>query len=159
MHYALAGKNKGLSRLCMSSIPEVVTRAITRFKFLNTQHGFHGPYNWHIAYELQATYIKGNIYFNISYDGALFFTIGKTKQYNADLEQGIINLSHIPDKEKISHDIMELIPKKSQRYSDTPQSDLIMAVELVHKNPEILDGDWQKFSLRYKIIRKLFSQK
>ena len=127
------------------------------FDFLNTEYGFKGPHCWNIAYELEFTYVKGIIFFNVSYDGAFFFVIGETKKIFRELETGEIKINEIDRREKNTFDLFDLLSKKERNELLSKSNDLNVladAAEILKSNHEILKGNWNNFSKFKKIFKR-----
>lgn len=135
-------------------------RIIFEFDFLVSEYGYSGPVKWNIAYEMEFTYTKQLLFVNISYDGAFFVSVGQIRKEIEGFASGRILLKDIDHRNQLRYDITDLISAvdKNELYTQSdPFAVLAGLAGVMRQNPEILNGDWHKFSIRHRLKQKLLS--
>ena len=130
------------------------------FEFLKTDFGFKGPFYWNLAYEQEYTFINGQYYLNIGFDGGFFVSVGKTNELIPDLSTGKMTLKDVKYKERKSIELFNLLSEKEKidlKNIKNPSDELHFWSKIVKANSEILQGNWFKFSIKYK-LKKYFSK-
>jgi len=130
------------------------------FEFLKTDFGFKGPFYWNLAYEQEYTFINGQNYLNIGFDGGFFVSVGRTNELIPDLSTGKMTLKDVKYNERKSIELFDLLSEKEKidlKNIKNPSDELHFWSEIVKANSEILQGDWYKFSIKYK-LKKYFSK-
>ena len=141
---------------------EALNEVKKNFNFLISDYGFKGPFQWNIAYEQEYTYVNGQIYINIAYDGAFFVSIGKTRKFIKEFSTGQLHLEQISYKEQTSHDIYDLLSKEEKIKISNEKNAvgvLVYLANVIRKNSEILYGNWYKFSFFYRLSRLIFKKR
>jgi hypothetical protein len=142
----------------MIEYPNAKTEIENIFEFLKIDYNYKGPFEWQCAYEKEYSYINGKLYLNIGFDGAFFFSIGETNKLTPELSQGKLNLGNIGYKERKSFDLTSLLSKEEKIHHSNIHSsidELIFWSNIIKRNSEILEGNWKKFSIKYKVLNFL----
>jgi hypothetical protein len=129
------------------------------FFFLVEDYNFQQPITYNYVKEIYTDYIKNNIIISIGFDGGYGFSLIKTKKINEDLLEGNIKVVNIDYKDRQFYDLT-LLDKNKKLYKSLSNIDLkirnlVYYSTLLKNNPEILNGDFKKFSLWYNIKQKL----
>ena len=144
----------------MSGLLDLQLKIENHFEFLKTDFGFKGPFYWNLAYEQEYTFINGQYYLNIGFDGGFLISVGKTNELIPDLATGKMTLKDVKYKESRSMMLVDLLSEKEKidlKNIKNPSDELHFWSKIVKTNSEILLGDWYKFSVKYK-IKKYFSK-
>lgn len=132
-----------------------------QFEFLTRDFDFKGPFQWNMGHEQEFTYVNGHLYVNIGFDGGFFLSIGKTHKMIPELSTGELNIGQVDYRDRIWIDVLSLLSKK-ERNEIYGQRDQIVQLsslaQLLKNNPEILQGDWRKFSILYKLTSSIRSK-
>ena len=140
----------------MIEYPEAKSEVTKYFEFLKTEYGYSGPFEWQCAYDKEYTYVKGNHYLNIAFDGAFFLSVGETKKVIPELATGKLKLGDINHNERKSFDLMYLLSqeeKTAHHNINNSDEELMFWANIIKNNSEILIGNWNKFSIKYKITK------
>jgi hypothetical protein len=125
------------------------------FDFLK-EYGFSEPIEYPVPQEMHRDYVKGNIIITIVYDGGYCVNYCKTMKIIPQLEMGDLKLRDVDVKEKKYYDLRFLDCKlrlfKSIDFKNNEQI-LSYYAKLLKGNPEVLDGNLDKFKLSYKDLR------
>jgi len=144
----------------MSGLLDLQLKIEKYFEFLKTDFGFEGPFYWNLAYEQEYTFINGQYYLNIGFDGGFFVSVGKTNKLIPGLSTGKVTLKDVKYKERKSIELFDILSEKEKidfKNIKNPSDELHFWSKIVRANSEILQGDWYKFSIKYK-IKKYFSK-
>lgn len=143
----------------MFGLIDAQSKVVKNFEFLKTDFGFNGPFYWNLAYEQEYTYVNGIFYLNIGFDGGFFVSLGKTNRLIPDLSTGKLSLKDVSYDDRKTVELFDLLSneeKEEMKKIKKPEDELIFWVKVIKNNSEILQGDWYKFSMKYK-IKKYFS--
>jgi len=128
------------------------------FGFLNS-YGFKGPYEYQYGRWEGEYYVKGKIIVDFSFDGYWSADIMKTKKYYKDLEDGKIKpysnqikLHHSNNLRFLDH---ERTIRKPINFDNDHDKELNYYSKLIKDNTEILEGNFEKFSIIYPLLRLL----
>jgi len=129
------------------------------FQFLVSTHGFKGPFEYKPGRRAGSYYVKGDVIVNFEYDGTYIAMIMKTKKTFTDLENGELNLLDIEPDDYAYYEISKLDYKK-RFWNSVSDENLTEKYywyyeKLIKNNPEILNGDFYKFSLGCLLLKKL----
>lgn len=129
------------------------------FDFLCNEYKFHNPILYNVAYELHAAYIKDDFFINIAFDGNYWCTIDRSQKYVQRVLAGETEISTL-DYRKIESYDLSLLDTKETIYNSIQnfagyEKELFYYATLLKSNPEILDGNLEKFTFRYSLLRKL----
>ncbi len=129
------------------------------FNFLITEFNFKGPITYNFYREIHTDYIKDNIVVKIVYDGDYWCDLIKIKGGSKDIlfrEKRIVDI----DREKlIYYEISDLDINRNLYHSifidDSSEKELWYYSTLLKKNPDVLNGDFRKFSFWSLFFNKL----
>ena len=127
------------------------------FKFLVLRHGFKGPFVRQAGHGHQVSYVNGLIVINLSCSGGCQGYITKLRRSYPRLESGEQYLSDVEYRDQYSKNLLSLLSKTEYReyclysYCRSSEAELSFLSQLVKLNPEILLGDWRKFSAWFRI--------
>ena len=128
------------------------------FNFLVEEYDFLTPITYQYVKEVYTDYNKKNIVISISYDGGYFCSLIKIKRFDNELLDENRKLINIDYKERKYYDLTILdISKdlyKSLSNVDSKIRSLVYYSTLLKNNPEILNGDFRKFSFWYRLKQK-----
>jgi hypothetical protein len=82
---------------------QMVRAVKTYFDFLVDEHGFKGPLLWNYGHEMEYSFVKGDIVFNLGFDGVYYASIVKLERIFPTLESGEQNLFKIDYQEICSY--------------------------------------------------------
>jgi len=125
------------------------------FNFLVERYNFQTPITYNYVHEICTDYIKDNIIISISFDGGYGFGLIKLKKIDRNLLNGNIKKVDIDYNKRRYYDLTLLdknkILYKSLSNVDLKIRNLVYYSTLLKNNPEILNGDFRKFTLWYDI--------
>jgi hypothetical protein len=129
------------------------------FDFLFSEHNFSAPIFYNIAYEEHIAYIKDDFFINIAFDGSYWVTIDKYSQTLQEVLSGKTKINDLDYRKLRSYYLSQLDPKK-ELYNSIQnltghEKDLYYYVRLLKDNPEVLNGNFKKFSLWNTLLRKI----
>lgn len=133
------------------------------FNFLVEEYKFFPPVSYEYCREIHTNYIKDNIIIDIYFDGDYSCYIIKTKKIDKELLTGKIRVVDIDYKE-LKFYYLERLDKNEVFYNSLLNAELttkklLYYSSLIKSNPEILNGDFRKFSKYYKIFYKFKKNK
>jgi hypothetical protein len=128
------------------------------FDFLNTS-GFKGPFERNLSREMHAIYVKKCLILDFGYDGYYFIDLTKTKTLLPELEENIINIYDLDYSDFSHYELRKLDFKNrlfnSVYFNDRNEKFFWYYRQLLLQNPEILNGNLYKLSLKYRLLRIL----
>ncbi len=137
----------------------IIDPVIKYFNFLVTDFGFMPPITYNYVREIHTDYIKDNIIIKIIFDGSYFCEIIKLKSLDHELLAGKKRSIDIDINDKKIYPLSMLDPQKklynSVSNDNFPDKDLWYCSKLIKNNPEILQGDFTKFSFTYRLLKKV----
>ena len=129
------------------------------FGFLSTEQNFKGPFTYNYVREVHTDYIKGDLIVKITYEGDYWVDIIKLIKPNPDIESGVKRVVDLDISELRYYSIGQLDPNKklwnSVSSSNFPDKKLWYYLNLIRQNPEILKGNFEKFTIKYRILKTL----
>jgi len=129
------------------------------FGFLLTEQHFKGPYTYNYVREVHTDYVKGDLIVKISYEGDYWVDIVKLKKPDPDIENGLKRAIDLDYSELKYYSLGQLDHKKklwnSLSSDNFPEKRLRYYLNIIRQNPEILKGNLEKFTLRYKLLKAL----
>lgn len=139
----------------MSWFGEEINR---EFDFLN-KLGFKGPYERNLSREMHAIYVKKCLILDIAYDGAYFISFEKTKTLMPELEENNKNIFDL-DYSDFKHYDLRILDYKNKLFNSVSFNNQHEKFfwyyrRLLILNPEILNGNLYKLTLRYRLLRIL----
>mgnify|MGYP001182256712 FL=1 len=129
------------------------------FDFLVTDFEFKGPFSYSYVREYHTDYVKGNLIVKVMYDGGFWVGLIVLKNPNPEIETGKLRVVDIDYSKTKSYELEELDWKKklwnSVSSSNFPDKSLWYYSKILKQNPEILEGNLKKLSMRYKLLKML----
>jgi hypothetical protein len=128
------------------------------FGFLSSEYEFKGPYEFFWNHELHVNYIKGRLIVDINFNHPFYFvSIFDTKETVPTLESGEVSFKDMWPQNWATYNLSDLSSKgeyKLKELKETPLRQLEYYVKLLRDNPELLNGNFRKYSVLYKLFRK-----
>ena len=129
------------------------------FDFLVREHGFSTPIFYTVAYELHVAYIKNDFFVDIAFDGSYWATVNKSEKVVQGIISGKTKINDLDYRKIASHSLLRLDTKKEVYNSILKfyrnEKALFYYAVLLKNNPEILNGNFRKFSLVYLLLKKI----
>jgi hypothetical protein len=129
------------------------------FGFLSTEQNFKGPYTYNYVREVHTDYVKGDLIVKIAFEGDYWVDIVKLKKPDPDIENGSKRVVDLDSSGFKYYTLGQLDHKKklwnSISSDNFPEKRLWYFLNILRKNPEILNGNLEKFTLRYKLLKGL----
>ena len=127
------------------------------FGFLVTEFSFKGPYTYYYVRERHTDFVKGDLVISVASEGDYWVEFIKLKSYDANVENGTKKVIEIDPSEKRHYSIGSLDRKKklwnSVSSNNFPDKKLWYYLNIIRQNPELLKGDFRKFTLKYRLLR------
>ncbi|MEI6899882.1 MAG: hypothetical protein WCL00_08390 [Bacteroidota bacterium] len=131
------------------------------FGFLISEYGFTKIPEYGYVREILNDYIKNDIIVKVTYEGSYSVDIGKArapgldllngKKRSMDYEIGFFNYYNLLLLDPVKGIYKTVVSESDQGHDLT----LKYFSAIIKLNTEILDGDFRKFSLRYRFLKKL----
>jgi len=129
------------------------------FDFLITDYNFKTPVTYNYAREVHTDYIKENIIVKIIYEGAYWCELIKLNKIDKGLLTGEKMITDMDYNSMTHFNLSSLDPDKkfynSVSKDNFPDKELWYYSMLLKNNPEILNGDFSKFSIIYRLLKKI----
>ena len=129
------------------------------FNFLTEKLQFKGPYSYNHVREYHTDFVKGNIIVKIACEGDFWVDIIQLKCFDPEIESGKKRVVDLKSNDCKYYEPGQLDKKKKlwNSVSDVnfPDKELWYSHKLIMKNPELLEGNFEKFSLKYRILKFL----
>jgi hypothetical protein len=129
------------------------------FTFLVNEYNFNKLPEYQYVTEVHNDFIKRNIIIKIVFAGNYWIDIIDTKKPIADLLDFVKKTVDFDYSKFVRYNLDNLDPDKkiynSMEFNNACEKNLWYYSKLLRENPQILNGDFWKLSLRYKIFRKL----
>ena len=129
------------------------------FGLLVKEYNFKGPYNYNYVREAHTDFVKGDLIVKIAYDGDYWVELIKTKKIYPNLENGTQKVTEIAYSELRHYDLSDLDRKRklwnSISSENFPDKSLWYYFNIIKMNPELLEGNFRKLTLRYDILKRL----
>lgn len=129
------------------------------FDFLIAGHKFNGPYSYQYVREFHTDYVKGNLIIKVAYEGDFWVDMIMLKNPNPEIENGHLRVVDL-DYSEIKYFNLEKLDWKKKFWntvssSNLPDKRLWYYSNILRQNPELLDGKFEKFTLRFRIQKML----
>jgi len=130
------------------------------FNFLVTDFNFEKPVIYTYIREQHTDYIKENIVVKIIYDGGYWCNLIRIKNPDQDFLSDKKRVVDFSFTELKYYDLSKLDEGKklydsvSEEHFPKKEKELWYYSTLLKQNPEVLHGDFLKFSLTYRLLKK-----
>ncbi|MBN2611453.1 MAG: hypothetical protein JXB00_07850 [Bacteroidales bacterium] len=129
------------------------------FGFLVANFKFQGPYSYQYVREYHTDYVKGNLIVKVVYEGDFWVSLILLKNPNPEIETGKLRVVDLDYSEIKSFQVEALDRKKklwnSVSSSNFPDKSLWYFSKILRQNSELLDGNFGKFTMRFRILKML----